>query len=332
MSKVNFGLDPVEREAIDWLKKLAAGEMMADDIAALKAWRAGDPSHDAAFLETKRLWHAVGDAGRDFGNPDQDFAARLDALGQRRKTASRRAVLGGGVTALVAASVYGVVNPPLGLWPSLSELTSDFRTATGEQRRVTVADVAIDLNTQTSLAVRSSEGAEARIELISGEASFATPKRAKRSLEVLAGNGRTTLEAGRFDIRYIASDERSPVSVTCYEGSIRIERGSDVADLQAGQRLRYDASRWSQIVEVNPQLASEWQRGIIEFDGTPIAEAVEEINRYRPGRVVLINAALGRKPLSGRFPIDRISDALLGMERVFGAKLQRLPGDIVLVS
>ncbi len=332
MSKANSGLDPAEQQAVNWLKKLAAGEMTAEDIAALKAWRAQDPAHEAAFLDTRRLWHVAGDAGRDLGDPDQDFAARLDALGQRRKTASRRAVLGGGVAALAAASVYGVVNPPLGLWPSLSELNSDFRTATGEQRRVTVADVAIDLNTQTSLTVRSTVGAEARIELIAGEASFATPKRAERSLVALAGNGRTIAEAGRFDIRHLTSGERSPVSVTCFEGTVRIERGSDVADLRPGQRVRYDASGLSEVSAVNAQRASEWQRGIVEFDGTSIADAIEEINRYRPGRVVLMNAALGRKPLSGRFPIDRMNDALLGLERVFGATLKHLPGGIVLVS
>jgi transmembrane sensor len=332
MSRATSGLDPVEREAVDWLKKLAAEEMTPEDMAALQAWRARSPRHDAAFEEAKRLWHVAGDAGRDLGDPDQDFAARLDALGRRRKTTSRRAVLGGGLTALAAASAYGVFNPPLGLWPSLAELNSDYRTQTGEQRQLTLADVAINLNTQTSLTVRAGDDREARVELISGEASFATPARMERSLIVLAGAGRAIAESGRFEIRHMSGGEGGAVSVTCFDGDVRIERGTHAADLRPGQRLRYDASGLGQIAAVDPQRASEWQRGIVAFDGTPIAEAVDEINRYRPGRVLLMNASLGRKPLSGRFPIDRMDDALLGLERVFGAKLKYLPGGIVLVS
>lgn len=333
MSKAHTDLDPVEREAIDWLERLTSGDVTPEDAAALELWRTRDLQHEAAFLKVKRLWHTAGAADYSFLDSNENFAARLDALGQRRKKTSRRAVLGGGVAALAAASVYGAINPPLGLWPSLSELSSDFRTGTGEQRRVTFAsDVTIGLNTQTSLAIRPAEGVEDRIELIAGEASFATSTRAARPLVVLAANGKTITESGRFDVRYTASGERSPVSVTCFEGTVRIAQGANVADLQSGQRVHYDRSGLSQIAAVDPQIASEWQRGIVEFRGTPLIEAVEEINRYRPGRIILTNTALGQKQLSGRFRIDQMNEALLGVERAFGAKLQHLPGGIVLLS
>lgn len=333
MSKAHPDLDPVEREAVDWLQKLTSGEMTAEDVAALKLWRARGPLHEAAFLETKRVWRTAGAAGHALFDPDENLVARLDALGRRRRTVNRRAVLSGGGAALAAASVYGVLNPPFGLWPSLSELNSDYHTGTGEQRNFTFAgDVAISLNTQTSLAIRPAEGAENRIELIAGEASFATSTRAARSLVVLAADGRTIAESGRFDVRHTASAERSPVSVTCFEGAVRIERGSDVADLRPGQRVLYDVAGLSQIAAVDPQVASEWQRGFVEFRGTPITEAIEEINRYRPGRIILMNAALGQKQLSGRFRIDQMNEVLLGLERAFSAKLQRLPAGIVLLS
>jgi transmembrane sensor len=332
MSKAHPGLDPVEREAVDWLQKLTSGEMSPQDVAALELWRARSPLHEAAFVEAKRLWRTAGAAGHALFDQRETFVARLDALGQRRRM-KRRAVLSGGVAALAAASVYGVLNPPFGLWPSFSELNSDYRTGTGEQRHVTFAgDVAISLNTQTSVAIRPAEGIEDRIELIAGEASFATSTRSARSLVVLAAGGSTTAESGRFDVRYIASGERSPVSVTCFEGAVRIERGADVAALRPGQRVRYDLAGLSEIDAVDPQLASEWQRGIVEFRGTPLVEAVEEINRYRPGRIILMNAALGQKQLSGRFRIDQMNEALLGLGRAFGAKLQRLPGGIVLLT
>ena len=168
--------------------------------------------------------------------------------------------------------------------------------------------------------------------MIAGEAFFETPARGSRSLVVLAANGRTIAESGRFDVRHTANGERSRVSVTCFEGAVQIERGSEVAELRAGQRVRYDLSDLSQIAAIDPQLASEWQRGIVEFRDTPIIDAIEEINRYRPGRIILMNNALNQKQLSGRFRIDQMNQVLRQLERAFSAKLQHLPGGIVLLS
>ncbi|MCK9913009.1 FecR domain-containing protein [Microbacteriaceae bacterium K1510] len=333
MNKGYPGLDSVEREAVDWLQKLTSGEMTPEDVAALKLWRSRSPLHEAAFVETKRLWRTTGTVGHALFDTDESFATRLDALRQRRRATNRRAVLGGGAAVFAVASVYSVVRPPLGLWPSLSELNADYRTSTGEQRNVTFAeDVEISLNTQTSLAIRHAEEGEDRIELIAGEASFATKVWAARPLVVLAARGRAIVESGRVDVRYMANDGSSPVSVTCFEGGVRIERGSEVADLRPGQRMHYDRAGLGPVAPVDLQVASEWQRGIVEFSGTPLVEAIQEINRYRPGRVILMDASLAQKQISGRFRVSQMNEALLGLERAFSLKLQRLPGGIVLVG
>ncbi|MDE5458293.1 DUF4880 domain-containing protein [Bradyrhizobium sp. CSA112] len=325
-------LDPLAEEAIGWVQKLAPGEATPADKEASRHWRALSPAHEAAFLEAKRIWSKAGAAGKAL-HPDVDVLAELDALANMRRTATRRAVLGGGVAALAAATVYGATRPPFGLWPSLSELNADYRTRTGEQRALTFAgDVAISLNTQTSLAIRPPEGAEDRVELIAGEASFERRARAARSLAVLAAGGQAVTEFGRFDVRYTTTAERAPVGVTCFEGLVRIEHGSDRAALRPGQRVHYGATGLSPIVTIDPVAASDWQRGVVEFHGTALTEAVEEINRYRPGRIILMNAALAQKRLSGRFRIDQMDQVLLQLEHAFSAKLQRLPGGVVLLS
>jgi len=325
-------LTPIQQEAIAWVQKLASGEATSGDIEALKVWRARDPRHMAAFAEAQGVWTKVGAAGRILHDPGANLRAELDALGAQRRVVNRRAMLGSGAAALAAVAAWGAIKPPLGLWPSLSELNADYRTGTGEQRTITVAgDVAVSLNTQTSLAVRPPEGVEDRIELIAGEASFATSA-VPRSLTVIAANGKTMTEAGRFDVRHLSHSERSLVSVTCFEGAVRIEHKAGVAALRPGQRVRYDLAELGQIVAVDPDAASDWRRGIVEFRGTPLNEAVEEINRYRPGRIILMNADLGQKQLSGRFRIDQMDKVLLQLEQVFSARLQRLPGGIVLLS
>jgi transmembrane sensor len=325
-------LTPGEHEAVAWVQKLLSGEATAEEIEALGRWCAQSPAHAEAFAEAKRVWTKVGAAGRVLQDPGEDLVAALDALGRRRNVVNRRMMLAGGVAALAAPTVYGAIDPPFALWPSLSELSADYRTGTGEQRNITFAnDVAISLNTQTSLAVRAAEGAQDRIELISGEAAFATV-RATRSLVVLAARGETIAESGQFAIRYATAGERDLVIVTCFEGSVRIEHRDRVANLVPGQRVHYDARELGQVTPADLIAASDWRRGIVEFRGTPLAEAVEEINRYRPGRIILMSATLGEKQISGRFRIDQMDKVLLQLEQAFAARLQRLPGGIVLIS
>ncbi len=57
-------------------------------------------------------------------------------------------MLGG---AIAAAAGYLVIRPPLDMWPSIEELSADYRTGEGEQRKVMLApDISVELNTQTS--------------------------------------------------------------------------------------------------------------------------------------------------------------------------------------
>jgi transmembrane sensor len=224
-------------------------------------------------------------------------------------------------------------NPPFGLWLSISELNADYRTGKGEQRSVKLADdVSIDLNTQTSIAIRRSEEQGDRLELIAGEASFATSPRAQRPLVVKAATGLASADSARFDIRRLPGGDGAAVAVTCLTGSVRVDHRSDRAELGPGQQLHYDDGGLGRIATINPETASSWQRGIVVFRATPLAEAIEEINRYRPGRIVLMNPALGQKQISGRFRIDEMNEVLTRLQQAFNARVQTFPGGIVFLS
>ena len=56
--------------------------------------------------------------------------------------------------------------------------------------------------------------------------------------------------------------------------------------------------------------ATSWRRGVLVFDRQPLAKVVEELNRYRPGRVVLSNADLANREVSAVFRLDMLDQAL----------------------
>ena len=241
---------------------------------------------------------------------------------------TRRTVLVGGGLAAASAAIYATFDPPFDLWPSFDELRADYRTATGQQRRVNVADVAIQMNTQTSIAFPRDGNGTHRVRLIAGEASFTVPSQSQYPLTVLAGPGRMLASGGRFDVRTL----ESKICVTCLEGQIQVEEDRWSALLDAGSQLMYDKSGIGRSTAIDTADATAWQDGFIVFRGTPLSAAVAEINRYRPGRVILFNATLGVTPVSGRFRIARVDDIVAWIAEVTGARARSFPGGIVLLS
>ena len=74
-----------------------------------------------------------------------------------------------------------------------------------------------------------------------------------------------------------------------------------------------------------------WRQGMVVFDNLPLAEAIEEINRYRPGRVVLMNDSLAQRRFSAKIQIHALDDAIDLMEKVLGVKARRA-GDLVILT
>ena len=131
-----------------------------------------------------------------------------------------------------------------------------------------------------------------------------------------------------FDVRNVASS----VCITCIEGEVRVHLDGQIEAIGAGRQYSYGERGPGQADNVDPAAATSWQDGFIVFRATPLSAAVAEINRYRPGKVILINALLGSKTVSGRFRIERIDEVLGWIERVTGARSRALPAGVVLLS
>ena len=314
--------DHLAREAHRWVALLVSGEASTADAEALRVWRRTTPAHEEAFVQARQRWKDYGQAGETLRASGQ-----LPPWAPRQPMLGRRALLGGGVAAAACAAGYVVAKPPFGLWPSLSELAADYRTGTGEQRRITLAgDVSVRLNTQTSLAIADKSADQ--LKLIAGEASFTMPAGVQRSLSVIAADGRSTATTGRFEVRNVGAS----VCVTCVDGEVRVDHASDTAVLTAGKQIRYDAHRLQSASAADLNVSTAWQDGMLVFRLTPLADVVSEINRYRPGRVMLMSDELGSSPVNGRFRIQRIEEVLVWIEQAFNIKGRALPGGIVLLG
>lgn len=327
MSASEPDADRLRAEARGWLRRLTSGEMTQADVQDLDDWRATSPAHRHAFAEANLLWDTLEPVAR--AGRAQAEVARIPPPHVLAKTLSRRALFGSATAAALGGVAYLAARPPMQLWPALSELTADYRTAVGERRRLPLhAGVSIEMNTRTSLSGARGSDPAASLELISGQVAVALDEGSTEPFVVIAGSGQARATRGQFDVR----KDDDAVCVTCSDGAVEVEVASAAVTLRPGQQVVYEAQNLGSVATIDVAIATAWQRGLLIFRDTPLAQVIDEVNRYRSGRIILLNSALAERKVVAGFRLDQIDDVVGYFVRVFGVQARTLPGGVVLLS
>lgn len=326
IDQADHNADDVRREALAWVSHMRSGEATMEDAAALRRWRALSAEHGQALHDAINLQRFVkaGAAAREVLSATQVAPPTPAAPDRVGKPIGRRALIGG----VIAASAGGLmmVRPPLELWPSVAELSGDYRTAPGERRRLQLAQGAsVELNTRTSIAMRE-DGRGPCFELIAGEAAIEVAS--DRPVIVRAGGGEAAASAGNFTVRLVDDG----VQVTCLTGRVGVAAAGRNIDLRAAQRASYGDGAAPIVEAVDANTAEAWREGRIIFSGERLDAVVAELNRYRSGRIIVTNAELGRIPVNAVFMVDRMDRAVSQLSGFTDARVTNLPGGIVLLS
>jgi transmembrane sensor len=315
--------DVLRDQAMEWVLLLRSGRVTTEDAEALQHWRAQGVRHEAAFTQAKITFRDLGALGEKLQRRNARPLARLSHV-----VLSRRGLLGGAIAA--SAAGYMVVHPPLGIWPSLQELSAGYRTAKGEQRDVAVSDgVSVKLNTQTSLSVLAA-GINPRIELISGEAAVTATRTSSEPLVLIAGNGQLSATTADFNVRCLDG----AVLAVCIDGAVTVTQGGRSLRLGRGQQVSYapEGPMGAPEPVADTARATAWREKLLVFRDQPLADVVSEVNRYRPGKIVVTNSELGQRLVNGTFHTDKLDDFVAQVRQLFSADVRSLPGGIVLLS
>ncbi len=318
--------DELQNQARVWLRLLTSSQVRECDAQGFQHWLNSSPAHKLAFAEVRRRWDVLEPASRAFllTHPE---AAHAHQRALRAPSYGRRAFLGAALSAAAVAGI-AVAYPPARLWPAPAEWGADDRTATGEQRTLALSErVSVTLNTQTSIRRRLAGNETAGIDLLAGEAAVDLPA-GGQPFQVAAGEGRSVAESGRFEVRYLDGK----VCVSCIDGSLRVEHPAGSRLLRVRQQMVYDAGTISGVADIEPANVSAWRRGELVFSQARLADVIAEINRYRSGRVVLMNASVRNGAVSGRFLIASLDSALAQLQKIFDLNARSLPGGLVVLS
>jgi transmembrane sensor len=343
MSEIDESRAEIEAQARAWLVRLRSGDATTQDAEAFRQWCAENPEHARMARVMHKTWKVLNTAASEVSGERLAEAGTSKARwlvqsgGSSGFRPGRRAFVG---AAVAAGATWLAIKPPLQLWPALGDFAADYRTGTGEQRRVVLAGrVVVEMNTQTRLDVLPAQAVQGRqngIRLLAGEAEVVAggqvgehdASATARPFVVVAEQGRLQADVARFNVRRLGSQ----VCVTCVSGTVEFEHPQRRLTLLASQQLVYDAGRVQAVTHVDPAAVLSWRRGVLVFNGVPLAEVVDEINRYRPGKLVLRNAALGNRRVQAQFSIARLGEAVQMISQLYGAHVTQLPGNIALLS
>ncbi|MTD92737.1 DUF4880 domain-containing protein [Hyphomicrobium sp. xq] len=313
---------PREHDARSWVVLLASGRVTAGDAAAFREWQARDPNNAKAFAQARLHWDLLGEATGELARLPAD--ARAGRSGESGHT--RRWLLGAGLASAAATGV-ALINPPFGMWSPIVDFAADFRTGIGERRTIAIGgNASVELTTRSRLALDTGHLDSLRMDLLAGEAAFAA---GARLLTVIAGAGQTSALNGRFSVR----NDSGTVAVTCLSGALEVRCRDRALRLRADQQVRYDDEGLGEVKDVDPNDVTAWQRGLLVFRNKPLQDVVDEVNRYRPGKIVILDRDLGSRLVAlASFYLDRLDDVIPQIETLYGAQVRRLPAGIVLLS
>ncbi len=306
------GGDALFEQASAWFFRLRAPDVSAAERADFQAWLAAGP-------ERARAWAEVEDMMADLRRPAAQARAALVAEGRYPVAAGRGQRTRHRVGLIAAACCLMVV---LGLGATfgpaqIDRLRADHVTAVGERRVVTLADGSqVELNTDTALSVEMTETGR-RIMLWRGEAWFDVVADSARPFVVVAGDDEVVVLGTAFSVARRGPDLRVDVARGLVEVGAGRPRTARLR-LAAGQGVELTASGPGPVHAVEATTVFAWRRGQLVFLDQPLAQVVAELNRYRPGRIVILDRDLAGKRVTGVFELDRLGAAPAAFERTLG--------------
>ncbi|RHW19066.1 DUF4880 domain-containing protein [Sphingomonas gilva] len=292
-----------EREAIrstaaQWFALRRSGEMTPTEERGFRAWLDESPAHQEAWLRLERIWALTGAVAED----PQIVAVRAEdakdysgGRGWWRITGIAAAML------LALASTWAVRDS--GMVGDLGDVrvadAQIFRTGLGQRTTLTLDDGSVvTLDTDSEVRVLAM-GSTRSLSLERGRAFFKVAKDPSRPFEVKAGDKTVRALGTAFGVRL----DGEQVTVTLVEGRVRVEepraffKPGHSAEMTAGAELIASTDDNWTVNRVDAVRETSWLDGRLTFMRDPLAEAVEEMNRYSERKLVF---------QAGRVPDERI--------------------------
>lgn len=290
--------DALFDEASGWYYRLQAEDVTAQEREDFSAWLARGAEQAQAWDEVLTLLGALREPARQLRETER-ARWRKPWL---RAWASAAAVL-------LALGLFTFGTP----WPD--RWRADYATATGEARSLNLADGSkIELNTDTAITLDLGPD-ERRVQLLRGEAWFEVSADAARPFVIRSGDGWVKVVGTRFSV----SRQGEQTRVRVAQGKVQVSAGGEqTVLLEPGRGVDYRDDRLGPVTAFDGAAEFAWRQRQLVFRQQPLADVVDELNRYWPGQTLVLGEALRQRKVSGVFEIDKPDAVLKALKHTLG--------------
>ncbi|VEF08881.1 FecR [Pseudomonas fluorescens] len=315
-----------EQAALAWLS-LLHDRPSAGDQLIFSQWLRADPAHAEAYAQAQVIWELS--EGPAQALAAEEAVALQGYLGAMDRPRRRPLLRWSGALAMAACLVL-MISLGTGWQPQrwIEDLGADYVSAPGEIRTVTLADQSqVTLDADSAIAVDFGHG-ERRVQLRRG-AGFFSVTHTGDPFVVTAEEGEARVLGTQFEVRL--QPRGAQVTVLSGRVGVQANRDGNQQILSAGQQLAYagGAAQTPHAVDSEAQLA--WRQGWLTYYQATLAEVVEDLRRYYPGRIVLLNDQLAERKVSGSFPSKDPQAVLSSLQGVMGFEQHRVLGHLIIL-
>ncbi|KAB2658083.1 FecR family protein [Brucella tritici] len=308
-----FETDPVYMKALEWFVLLQDKTVSADDRRAFSAWIASDPAHRVAYERAQTLWQRF-----DAVKPEFDrFRQSGHKLGSR---VGRRGVLGGLAALVLVPGAYLMSRPGL---------FATYQTGVGERRSFTLADGStVELGSYSALSVDFSDISR-NLVLHGGQGFFQVASDPSRQFVVGANGGTITALGTAFDVKLV--DHAVTVSVVEHAVSVAFGQSEPVR-LDEGWQITYGSDEAALPQRADQQTVEAWRNDRVIFEDVPLRRVLNELERYRRGRIFLTDTEVGNMPVTAIFDTRDAEAALATIAETLPVRVLNGSGWVTVVT
>ncbi|OOL34296.1 FecR family protein [Pseudomonas sp. FSL W5-0299] len=315
-----------EQAALAWLSLLHDQPSSGDQLT-FSRWLQADPAHAEAYAQAQVLWELSEMPARTLADEDA-FALQgyLNAMNRSRRTGVRR---WSGVLAMAACLVL-MIGIGAGWQPMrwIDDLGADYVSAPGEIRTVTLADQSqVTLDADSAIAVDFS-GGERHVQLRRG-AGFFSVTHTGDPFVVDAEKGQARVLGTQFEVRL--QPHGAQVTVLSGRVGVTADRHAEQQILTAGQQVAYGEGSAQKLRVVDSEAQLAWRQGWLNYYKVTLADVVQDLGRYYPGRIVLLNDELAARRVSGSFPSKDPQAVLGSLQGVLGFEQTKVMGHLIIL-
>ncbi len=353
---VNKKLDKkILQEASDYYLALQDGTISGAELRAWQSWFLNSRDHRIAFRRLEALWGALEHVSADtfdnidtsevFEHPTTEEKQKRQAgsvislvtqdLKERPVEKGRFHKFAGMAAGIAAVFISGLILTSPSETPQAVKPVQ-YETANAAQQLVKLSDGSIvELGPDSKVQVQYSEQ-ERAVSLLEGQAVFTVAKNPNRPFIVRAGTGTVTAIGTVFNVVKTAHD----VKVKVLEGTVAVRPSEDeeitttkpVALVTAGSITSYsDETGLTPVEKADVTTGLDWRVGVLRMVDKPLADVIQELNRYVEKEISIGDEAVGQFYFTGTVYPDQVDNWLEGLQKGYPLKVVRVGSSTVLM-